>query len=291
MDHGLTSIIVVAADSGAMLVDCVERALHSDVPVELVLIDNGSRDGVPQAIEAAHAADPRLKLIYNRANLGFGPAINRAERATRGDALLILNPDCMLEADTVRRLRRGMQDAPNAGVIGAVVMDADGSPDPASCRRDPLLHRVGATLRDRHAADGLYVAPPWPRELTQVEAISGALMLLPRQAFQRVGGFDEAYFLHFEDLDLCRRLRDAGFQVLLAGDVRVHHAKGTSSAHRPVFVSRHKHAGLWRWLRRFDPGMARPWTAGTVWLAIWAHFALEVPRLCRRRVRRASRCR
>jgi GT2 family glycosyltransferase len=109
------------------------------------------------------------------------------------------------------------------------------------------------------------------------EAVSGALMLLPRVVFQSLDGFDEGYFLHCEDLDLCRRTRDAGYRVLLAGDVHVLHAKGGSSAHRPVFVSRYKHRGMWRWFRKFDPAARNPLLAALVWVGIWVHFGWLIP--------------
>ena len=269
------SVIVVCADSGASLRDCVQRALAGVVPLELILIDNASSDGVPQAIEQAHANDPRLKVIYNHANLGFGPAVNRAAAVARGEHLLVLNPDCLLEPDTLTRLLDTLEAHPEAGIVGAVVCAADGTPDPASWRRDPLLRRALATLLG--ARGGMNIEGAMPAGVVSTEAVSGALMLLPRAVFERLGGFDEAYFLHCEDLDLCRRARDAGLQVLLAGDVRVLHGKGGSSRHRPVFVSRHKHRGMWRWFRQHDPAARNPLVAAAVWLGIWSHFLLSVP--------------
>jgi hypothetical protein len=127
-----------------------------------------------------------------------------------------------------------------------------------------------------------------PAGVVEAEAVSGALMLLPRKAFVQLGGFDERYFLHFEDLDLCRRARDAGYRVLLAGDVRVLHGKGGSSRHRPVFVSRHKHRGMWRWFRQHDPAARNPLVAGAMWLGIWLHFAAQVPGQLLRLARRPS---
>ena len=270
------SVIVVAADSGASLRECVRAVLAWSVPLELLLIDNGSSDGVPQALDRALSADPRLRLIYNYANLGFGPAVNRAAAQARSDRLLILNPDCVLEQAGVQRLLDILASEPHAGLLGAVVCGADGVPDPASLRRDPLLHRTLNSLRGK-ATDGVNVAGPLPDHVVAAEAVSGALMFLPRAVFERMNGFDETYFLHFEDLDLCRRVRDAGYRVLLAGDVRVLHGKGGSSAHRPVFVSRHKHRGMWRWFRKFDPAARRPWLAGLVWVGIWLHFLWQIP--------------
>jgi len=229
-------------------------------------------------------------VVFNDANLGFGPAINRGAKLANADALLILNPDCLLESDTVAKLLDVQCEHPNAGVIGAVVCDVNGEPDPASRRRDPLLRRSLMTLSGlahREARDpkyaGINVPGPMPEGAIEVENVSGALMLIPRHVFERLGGFDEDYFLHCEDLDLCRRVRDAGYQVLLAGNVRVLHGKGGSSRHRPVFVSRHKHRGMWRWFVKFDPAARDPLARVAVWAGIWAHFILTAPLLAMRR--------
>ncbi|HEU4669982.1 MAG TPA: glycosyltransferase family 2 protein [Dyella sp.] len=277
------SVIVVSADSGPGLHDCVRRALASPGVREVLLIDNGSRDGQPEAIARAHEQDLRLTVLYNHANLGFGPAVNRAAKRASGQRLLVLNPDCLLEPDTVPRLVAAFDAQSRTGLVGAVVCDAQGRPDPASHRRDPLLERSLNTLLDR-PGEGVNIDGPIPGHAVEAEAVSGALMLISRRVFDYLGGFDEGYFLHCEDLDLCRRVRDAGYRVILAGDVHVLHGKGGSSRHRPVFVSRHKHRGMWRWFRKFDPAARRPHVAALVWLGIWAHFALQVPgQLLRRR--------
>ncbi|WP_174575037.1 glycosyltransferase family 2 protein [Rhodanobacter sp. C01] len=280
------SVIVVSADSGPALRECVRQLLASSQSLELILVDNNSRDGVPSAIERAHAHDARLKVLYNHRNIGFGPAVNLAARQASGQALLVLNPDCVLQESDLQRLLGLLAARPKAGLIGAVVCDADGRPDPASWRRDPLLRRSLNSLLGR-SGETVNMEQEIPAEVIETEAVSGALMLLPLAMFQRLGGFDEAYFLHCEDLDLCRRVRDIGYQVLLAGDVRVHHGKGSSSRHRPVFVSRHKHRGMWRWFRKHDPAARNPLVAAAVWLGIWAHFLLQIPgQLWRRLLRR-----
>jgi Predicted glycosyltransferases len=270
------SVIVVSADSGQGLRDCVRQVLACSTPLELLLIDNASADGVPQALARAHEHEPRFRLIQNRRNLGFGPAVNRAAAQATGSILLVLNPDCLLDQASLDCLLAVFATERQAGLLGAVVCDAQGVPDPASYRRDPLLGRALASLfgvrGERVEMDGAM-----PDHLVEAEAVSGALMLLPRHLFERLSGFDEGYFLHCEDLDLCRRVRDAGWRVLLAGDVRVLHGKGGSSRHRPVFVSRHKHRGMWRWFRKFDPEARRPLVAATVWLGIWAHFLAQIP--------------
>ena len=269
-------MIVVSADSGPALRECVRSVLASTLSLELILVDNASNDGMPPAIERAYEHDPRLKVIYNHRNLGFGPAVNLAAKQAHGHALLILNPDCMLRDDDLGRLLAVLAGHPKAGLVGAVVCHADGRADPASWRRDPLLRRSLNSLLGR-SGEKVNVEQEIPAEVVEAEAVSGAVMLLPRAMFQRLGGFDEDYFLHCEDLDLCRRVRDLGYKVLLAGDVRVLHGKGSSSRHRPVFVSRYKHRGMWRWFRKHDPAARNPLVAAAVWLGIWAHFLLQIP--------------
>lgn len=259
-----------------MMRDCVRRLLNTTLALEVILVDNGSTDGVPQAIGRAYEGDPRLTVIYNRANLGFGPAMNIGATKAIGQALLLLNPDCLVQEADLSRLLEVLTRNPKAGVIGAVVCDAEGHPDPASWRRDPLLRRALNTMLGR-SGEGVNINEDIPEEVIDAEAVSGALMLMPRSVFNRLGGFDEDYFLHCEDLDLCRRVRDMGYQVLLAGDVRVTHAKGTSSVHRPVFVSRNKHRGMWRWFRKHDPAGRNPMIAGVVWVGIWSHYLLQIP--------------
>ena len=286
----IVSIIIVTADSGEGARECVARALDSAAPVEVVLVDNASRDGVPQSIARDHANDPRVRVLFNDANLGFGPAVNRGAKVAKADVLLILNPDCMLERDSIEGLLDVQRAHPDAGIIGAVVCHENGEPDPASRRRDPLLRRSLMSLTGLAAREsidskyaGINVPGPMPDEVVEAENVSGALMLIPRAVFERLGGFDEHYFLHCEDLDLCHRARDAGFKVLLAGNARALHRKGGSSAHRPVFVSRHKHRGMWRWFRKFDPAARNPLLRVIVWCGIWTHFALTAPRLALRK--------
>lgn len=278
------SVIVVSADSGPSLRDCVRQVLACSTPLELILIDNASSDGVPQALARAHEHDPRFRLIQNHANLGFGAAVNRAERMARGELVMVLNPDCLIDQASMDRLLAPFADEPRLGLLGAVVCDAQGRPDPASYRRDPLLLRALVSLLGLRGK-GVTVDGGIPNRLVEAEAVSGALMLMPRHLFERLEGFDESYFLHCEDLDLCRRVRDAGWRVMLAGDVRVLHGKGGSSRHRPVFVSRYKHRGMWRWFRKFDPAARWPLVPQVVWLGIWAHFLLLAPLQLARRAR------
>ena len=288
---GLTSVIVVAADSGAALADCVADVLRSDAPLEILVFDNDSRDGSIEALQARCSADARLRVLRNGRNLGFGAGVNRAAASARGDALLLLNPDCRLSTEAVAALRALAAGRSDVGIVGANVVDANGRAEPAVRRRDPTLRRALGSLL---GIGGERVELPPPVEnvaLEPVDAVSGAAMWLPRAAFNVLGGFDEAYFLHCEDLDICRRARDRGLGVFFAIGVTVVHAKGGSSRRRPVFVAWHKHRGMWRWFRRFDPAARNAVLAAGVWLGLWAHFVVTLPlrALSGWRARRAQR--
>lgn len=285
----LTSIVIVAADSGDDLGACVASVLASDASIEVIVSDNASRDGSIQKLQSRWTGEARLRILCNGTNLGFGAGCNRGAALASGDALLFLNPDCRIEPDTVSRLRAHLDDS--TGLLGAAIVDARGKPESASRRRDPILRRVftTATGLDRWQArwpalagiNRPAVAAPADADVVGaevVDAVSGALLLLPRRVFDQVHGFDEDYFLHFEDLDLCRRVRDAGLRVVCVNAVPVVHIKGTSSRARPFLVAFHKHRGLWRWFVKFDPAARHALVRGLVWCGVWASFVLSTPR-------------
>ncbi|MEO5626941.1 MAG: glycosyltransferase family 2 protein [Dokdonella sp.] len=282
-----TSIIVVAADSGPLLQACVDSSLASDAQIEVILVDNASSDGEVERAAARHAHNPRLRVLRNQANIGFGPACNRGAALAQGSVLVFLNPDCELPADAVAVLHRTLLADARIGVLGVTVCNPDGSPARGNRRRDPTFRRAFASLTglarwERRWPSFAGVEMPSVEAgdgIEFIEAISGACMAMPRAAFEGVGGFDEAYFLHVEDLDLCRRVRAAGFQVAIAHALHVVHAQGSSSRSRPLFVARHKRRGMWRYFRRFDPAARNPWLRSVVWLGLWSHYLVKAPML------------
>lgn len=296
VEAGLTSVVVVTADSGDGVGECIGRVLRSTAAVEVILVDNASRDGSVDVPAGRFPGSPVLRILRNKTNLGFGRACNRGVAVARGDVVLLLNPDCMIGSDTIARLRAIMRGDGSIGLVGAIQADIRGRVDPASRRRDPLLRRALLSV------SGLArFAPRWPSlagvELPMVEggssvefvdAVSGALMALPKAVFEQLGGFDGDYFLHCEDLDLCRRVRDAGLRVACANAIRVVHVKGGSSRHRPIFVAWHKHRGMWRWFAKFDPAARNPPLRALVWCGIWAAFALKLPLLLLRGARTSN---
>jgi GT2 family glycosyltransferase len=267
--------IVVTHHSATTIDDCLARLRASAGVVAIRVVDNASGDDTVAIVQRHAAADPRVHFIANPDNPGFATACNQgaADAGEGGAWLAFVNPDCLVEADALARLR-GHAQALGGGLVGADLVGEDGAHDPAARRRDPDF---AAMLRSPRAAR-LDVAADPARPLQRVDAVSGALMVLPRALFARIGGFDAGYRLHAEDLDLCRRVRDAGAPVAVANDVVVLHVRGVSSRARPMFVEWHKHRGLWRYFRKFEAPRRGPATRAAVWLAIFARFPLAAAR-------------
>jgi len=290
----LVSVIIVNYNGGPYLLDTVGSALASTAPVELFVVDNGSTDGSMRILERTFADEPRLRIIENGANLGFARANNIALKHANGDFLLLLNPDCIVNEDTLERMVAALRSDPRAGMAGCLIRNPDGS-EQAGCRRTiptPWTGLVRALHLERFVKGGRLGRvdlkhSPLPAEPIYVEAISGAFMLLRREALEQVGPMDEGYFLHCEDLDWCKSLEQAGWKILFVPQVEIVHHKGSCSSSRPLFVLWHKHRGMVLFYRKF---LSRNYSAPfnlLVILGVWARFAAMLPIELVRRLRGA----
>ncbi|MDQ6976006.1 MAG: glycosyltransferase family 2 protein [Mariprofundaceae bacterium] len=252
------SILIVNFNGGELLTACVRSVLSSTVPVEVFLSDNGSSDGSIYFLKKS-IQDERLHIVLNGKNLGFAKANNRVIPMTSGEYLLVLNPDCLIQANTIALLLEQMQLHPKAGMAGCLIRNLDGTEQAGCRRRVPTPWR---TLVRILCLDKLFpnhpkfesVAmhqKPLPKKPVYKEAISGAFMLVRRAAMKDVGTMDEAYFLHCEDLDWCMRFRQKGWHILFVPHVEIIHAKGVCSTGRPIRVEWHKHMGMVRFYKKF----------------------------------------
>ncbi len=269
------AVVVVSYQSASTLDECLTALRAARDVTEIRVVDNASFDGSLEVAQRHALADARVRFIANPDNPGFATACNQGAQACSAPWLAFVNPDLMVEPDTLARLRDLGLPLGDC-LLGVEQVDEQGQADAAVRRRDPdfaaMLRRPGAGSRLALEAD-----PSVPLQV--VPALSGALLLMPRGLFVRLGGWDAGYRLHAEDLDLCRRAREAGATVAIANALRVLHVRGVSSRSRPFFVEWHKHRGLWRYFRKFEaPQRSLPVRLG-VWCVIWAHAVLQVPRL------------
>jgi len=289
--------IVVTHRSAETIDACLTRLRAAEGVACVRVVDNASDDGTLDIVQRHALADPRVRFIANPDNPGFGAACNQGvadlgaaspdaaspdapgSDAAGSDAtgpgwLAFVNPDALLDAGALARLRAHAQHCAREALLGADLVDESGVRDEAARRRDPDF----AAMLLRPSARRLGVPVDASVVLQPVQAISGALMLMPRHLFARLGGFDAGYRLHAEDLDLCRRARDAGAFVAVANDVRVVHVRGVSSRSRPLFVEWHKHRGLARYFRRFEAPRRRALVCAAVYAMIWARFPVAALR-------------
>jgi N-acetylglucosaminyl-diphospho-decaprenol L-rhamnosyltransferase len=250
------AVVAVTFSPGSSLtgfLDSLERATHRDV--EVLLADNGSADGTP---EAAVAQRPRVKLISTGGNVGYGRAANAGVAATSADWVVVANPDVVWDPGSLDVLLAATARWPRAGALGPLIRQPDGQVYP-SARALPTLGRgIG------HAVFGWWwPGNPWSvryrRENQQpVERtagwLSGSCLLLRRQAFESVGGFDPAYFMYFEDVDLGERLADTGWlNVYVPAAAVTHTGSHATSRHASAMTSAH-HRSAWLYFSRHYPG-------------------------------------
>jgi N-acetylglucosaminyl-diphospho-decaprenol L-rhamnosyltransferase len=277
------SAVVVSYNSAADLPDCL-RSLRSEGVAEVVVVDNASADS---SVEVVQRVDPDAGIVQTGANLGFGSAANRGVAVTTGDHVLILNPDTVVEPGTLKALSEALDRDPGLAAVGPRLENVDGSLYP-SVRRFPDLtvafgHAFLGLVWPRNPATRRYRMLDWDhdRPAAGVDWVSGACVLVRRSAFDMVGGFDEAYFMYVEDVDLCWRLGQAGWRIGYEPAGRVVHALGGSSRVVPYRMIAEHHRSLLRFVSKSSAGARRaivPVVAAGLavrTVAAWAHHALE----------------
>jgi N-acetylglucosaminyl-diphospho-decaprenol L-rhamnosyltransferase len=273
-DADAIRVVVVTHCSATTILDCLQALLASPQVAQIVVIDNGSDDGTVDVIKPLAASEARVTLRADPENPGFATACNAGARDCAQRWLAFVNPDCVIAPDTFARLLDRARAIPDLGALGCMQVDGEGVEDAAVRRRDPSLRHVlfagGARAALHVASDG----GPWQR----VDALSGAMLLLPTAVFVRIGGFDGGYRLHAEDLDLCRRVREAGLAVCIDNEVRITHLRGVSSRRRPLWVEWQKHRGMWRYFGKFEAARTALPMRAVLWLALWMHFLMAGPR-------------
>jgi GT2 family glycosyltransferase len=277
------SVITVNYNAGAMLSDCVASVMAQCD--QIIVVDNASTDDSLATLGAAFPSNPKLSIIRNERNLGFAKGCNIGTAMASGEIVLFLNPDCVVEPTTIAGLIAALDQHPAAGMAGAMLTDPDGREQGGGRRAVPtpwrsfvrafglsrLAYRWPKLFFDFHLHE-----QPLPDRPIEVEAISGACMMVRRAAMNKVGLLDEGYFMHCEDLDWCMRFRRESWTILFVPDAKIVHYKGVCSRSRPMFVEWHKHKGMMRFYRKFFvhqyPGILM-WLVGA---GIWLRFLAMV---------------
>lgn len=219
------SIIIVNYNSGPMIVDCLEsikkHAAH--IRHEVIVVDNASQDDSADLIEKHF---PEVQLNRSDTNLGFGAANNRAARVAKGRFLLFLNNDAFLLEGSLDPMMESLQNDSTIGVIGPEIRYPDGrfqlSSGPDITLFNEFVMKHLSNWRQNRLRKGPLVQT--------VDWISGACMMIPADVFHQVNGFDETFFLYMEDADLCKRIRNSGYKIILNRTSTVIHCLGKTTS-------------------------------------------------------------
>lgn len=267
--------VIVNYNSGRWLARCIEnlRGRGGSSP-EVIVIDNASDDGSVDILPES----PGIKLRRAHRNLGFGRGVNQALRSVRTEYLLIINPDCLLVPASLQRLVEELDEHPDVALASGRVFDMRGVEQRGSRRRLPTRSQVLSEVLPFSRVNGIDLThEPAPDEPVDVEAVSGACMLVRTSALEQIGGFDPGFHMHFEDLDAMARLRETGWRIRLVPSVFVSHVGGISSRRRPIAVMWAKHKSLWRYLNKHCSADWSWFGRSLWWLLIHLHAVVMTP--------------
>jgi GT2 family glycosyltransferase len=251
------SIIIVNWNSKMYLRKCLSSILENTqgIEYEIVVIDGGSYDGCGEMLTQIY---PHVKFIQSDENRGFAKANNEAFKASEGRNILFLNPDTEIKAEAVRRLSDHLDSIPNAGVVGAKLLNSDGTIQTTCVRVFPtIVNQImeSEALRRRLPHSSLWgIAPLFdnPINPVAVDAVSGACLMIRRSLFEKVDKFSTDYFMYSEDIDLCYKVQKAGWKTYYVPTALiVHHGGGSSSRHNiSTFSSIMMMESRWRFFQK-----------------------------------------
>lgn len=220
------SVIILTHNTRALTCACVRAALDdaaaSELSAEVIVVDNASTDGTAQAIRDAFAD---VRVIETGENLGFARGNNLGLAAARGRYRFLLNSDAFVQPGALRTLASFLDAHPDAGACGPMLLNEDGSLQPSG-RPLPTVWSVFVDMTKLYRLARRNVFEERGRDygrVARVGEISGAALMLRREAYEATGGFDPAFFAYYEDIDLCKRIGEAGFAIYYVPDAKVMH--------------------------------------------------------------------
>lgn len=275
----LTSIIMVSYHTGPVLEQAIASVMKLKEPVELVLVNNGNPPEVEADLLTRFKDDPNVRYVTGHGNIGFGKGCNLGGRMSKGDRILLLNPDSILPSDALRHLHQQEKGLERPFMLGARLVDEHGD-EQSGCRRALLGPKTAfieafglSRFFPQHRLNFHHL--PLPKERTVIPAISGAFMYMHKEDFQSIHGFDEGYFLHVEDLDLCLRFSRHGGKIYFLPRLVVTHVGGTSEA-PSSFIEKQKAISFSRYFHENYIGDFPVFLFWVLDAMIWLRYYLKV---------------
>jgi hypothetical protein len=250
------SCIIVNYNSSEPLKDCLESIYETiqEIECEVIVIDNSEDDPGLQILKESY---PKAQFIFNPSNVGFSKANNQAAKIARGDFLIFLNPDTILSNQAIHSMHGYFCSHPQIGALGPKVLNPDGSLQ-YSCRRYPtvwtgLFNRYSLLSRlfpENHFTSRYLMLDFDHNETRQVDWLSGCCLMVSKNTFEEVDGFDENYFLFNEDVDLCRMINQTGKEVIYFPYANIIHRVSTSNSKASTKVIVQRHLGMMHYFKK-----------------------------------------
>ena len=252
------SVIMVSYMTGPALMEAISAVLEDRDIHELIVVDNGNTESARTRLSQLTAKRNRVRFFQGHGNIGFARACNYGAKMATGHYLLFLNPDAVISKGAARQLANAGDGLVEPWITGGLLRDEKGNEQRGARRRalTPLSALVGFLpileiipgLRSIHRE-----TDPLPTQPIQIDTISGACLMTDRPCFEKMGGFDERYFLHVEDIEICRRARQMGGQVGFVPGATIMHYGSTSNVPR-VWIEKEKLKGFIRYFWNYTPG-------------------------------------
>jgi GT2 family glycosyltransferase len=287
------SILIVSFNTRDILRECLHsvQLASADLAVETIVVDNGSRDGSPAMVREEF---PWVYLIESAENLGFGRANNLAFASATARYIVLLNSDAFLQADTLRLSLDAMERHPDVGLAGGRLVGRDGKLQP-SARMFPNPFRqllITSGLADRFPKSRFFgqADRTWadPMEPAEVDWVPGAYSIIPTTILKTHGFFDPRFFLYYEEVDLCRRIKNAGYKVMYWPRICIVHVGGESSRQIKTLEMSQSGAQLVLWQMRSTLLYYRKHSGSMAFAVRWIETAWYLMRAGRNRLRRSD---
>jgi N-acetylglucosaminyl-diphospho-decaprenol L-rhamnosyltransferase len=253
------SVIIVTYNSSRDLPACLDSLQRhaTGIEYEVVVPDNASTDRTPELVADRY---PWVQLLARARNDGLSAAINEGVAASSGEYIAVLNPDTRIESDVLAPLAQYLREHTDVGIVAPKLLNEDGTIQ-FSCRAFPgygtvLFNRYSliTKLLPRNRLSSRYLMSDFDHSTTRdVDWVSGAALMMPRRVFDEVGGWDSGFFMFNEDVDLCRRVHDAGYRVVYKPDVAMYHQIGVTKSTSPRMVIE-RHRSIWRYYTKHMRG-------------------------------------
>jgi GT2 family glycosyltransferase len=271
------TVSIVNWNTREELADCLKSIVEQreSVDLEVFVVDNASSDGSAEMVTSEFGDG--VKLIANSENRGFGAAHNQAIKQCSGQYVLVLNPDCrILQPDLLRKMVDYMDAHSDIGMMGPRIVNPDGSLQFSARRFPPMFaglfrHTVlGKLFPNNRFVKGYLMTDVDHSQIMDVDWLSGSALMVRQETFEEIGLFDERFFMYCEDVDWCKRAKDAGWRVVYYPEVELSHRIGAASDKNPIAMIKQHHRSMFLYFVKHNSRSPKILLTPLVLMALWA---------------------